>query len=271
MGAREGFAAVAIPILAAAIWWLPEAVFLVVLGAVVVTAADEMLTMARGAGLAVGRWLPLVLLAALLIAAWVQGIAGLAVATIVVVLALPTAQMTHPRAPDGGLAASAVGTFVVLYVGCCGTCLGWLRILPDDGTLGVRLLFFFLVSIWIGDSGAYYVGSHLGRHKMSPRLSPNKTWEGLAGGVVATLAAATAATAVLDLPFSWYHIAALAVILAVAAPVGDLVESMIKRDTRVKDSSTLIPGHGGAFDRTDSLLYAAPPVLGYLLATGLIG
>jgi phosphatidate cytidylyltransferase len=271
VGAREGFAAVAIPILAAAIWWLPATVFLILLGAIVVKAADEMLAMARGAGVAVGRWLPLVLLAALLAAGWSRGIAGLGVASIVAVLALPTAQLAHHRAPDGGLAAAAVGTLVVLYIGCCGVCLGWLRTMPDDSTLGVRLLFFFLISIWIGDSGAYYVGSHFGRHKMSPRLSPNKTWEGLAGGVVATLAAAAAAKTIFGLPFPWSHTAVLAVILAVAAPVGDLVESMIKRDTRVKDSSTLIPGHGGAFDRTDSLLYAAPPVLGYLLAAGLIG
>ena len=88
---------------------------------------------------------------------------------------------------------------------------------------------------------------------------------------LATFAAAAVSKLVFDLPWSWGHIAALAAILAVAAPVGDLVESQFKRDTKVKDSSTLIPGHGGFLDRTDSLLYAAPPVLGYLLAAGLIG
>jgi phosphatidate cytidylyltransferase len=105
---------------------------------------------------------------------------------------------------------------------------------------------------------------------MSPRVSPNKTWEGLAGSTVTTIVAAAVSKIVFGLPWSWGHTCALAVILAVAAPLGDLVESQFKRDTKVKDSSSLIPGHGGVLDRTDSLLYAAPPVLGYLLAVGLL-
>ncbi len=269
MGAREAVAVIAIPIVAVAIWWLPPAVFLILLGAIVVKAADEMLAMARGSGVPVGRWVPIVLLAGLLSAAWWYGAVGMAVAAVVTVLALPTLQLAHPTAPEGGLSAAAVGIMAVLYVGFCGACLGWLRVLPD-GTLGARLLFFFLVTIWIGDSGAYYIGSHFGRRRMSPRVSPNKTWEGLVGGVVASLAAAAASKPVFALPFGWADMAVLGVILAVAAPVGDLVESLVKRDTRVKDSSSLIPGHGGALDRTDSLLYAAPPVLGYLLAVGLV-
>ena len=105
---------------------------------------------------------------------------------------------------------------------------------------------------------------------MSPRISPNKTMEGLAGGIAATFIAAAAAAWALRLDVAGTHVAALAAILAVAAPVGVLVESLFKRDSGVKVSSALLPGHGGLLDRTDSLLYAAPPVLGYLLITGLI-
>lgn len=270
MGKREAFAVIAIPLLAAAIIWLPYWAFLGLLGAVLLVAADEILAMARGAGVALTRWLPLLTLAAVLVSSWRWGFSGMAAAATASVVILPALQLAHPRAPEGSLAGGAVACFTILYVGLCGACLGWLRVLPD-GDLGIRLLFFFLVSIWIGDSGAYYIGSHFGRHKMSPRISPNKTWEGLIGGVVATFVAAAGAKVLLALPFAWGHMAALAAILAVAAPLGDLIESQFKRDTGVKDSSTLIPGHGGFFDRTDSLLFAAPPVLGYLLVAGLLG
>ena len=270
MGKREALAVVAIPLLVAPIVWLPAVVFLGLLSVAVVLAADELLAMARGAGVAVGRWVPLAMLFAILVGSWRWGIAGMATTAVAAVIILPTAQLGHPRAPEGGLAGTAVACMTVLYVGLCGACLGWLRILPESD-LGIRLLFFFLATIWVGDSGAYYLGSRFGRHRMTPRISPNKTWEGLAGGATATFAAAAASKLIFGLPWSWGHIVALAAILAVAAPLGDLVESQFKRDTKVKDSSTLIPGHGGFLDRTDSLLYAAPPVLGYLLAAGLIG
>lgn len=269
MGKREAFAAVAIPLLAAAIIWLPSWAFLGLLAIALLLAADELLNMARFSGVAVSRWIPLVVLAATLASSWQWGLTGMAVAAIATIIVLPAIQLAHPRAPEGGLAGSAVSCLAALYVGLSGACLGWIRVLPE-GDLGIRLLFFFLVTIWLGDSGAYYVGSHLGRHKMSPRISPNKTWEGLAGGVAATFIAAVVAKLVFGLPLAWVHMAALAAILAVAAPLGDLIESQFKRDTGVKDSSTLIPGHGGLLDRTDSLLFAAPPVLGYLLVTGLI-
>ncbi len=270
MGKREGFAVVAIPLLVAAVIWLPPEAFLGILAIALALAADELLAMARGAGAAAGRIIPLAMLGVVLIGSWGWGATGMAVAALAVVIVLPTAQLGHPKAPEGGLMGTAVAVLAVLYVGLCGACLGWLRVLPEDG-LGIRLLFFFLATIWAGDSGAYYVGSHFGRHRMTPRISPNKTWEGLAGGVAATFAATAVAKLAFPLPWSWGHMAALAAILAVAAPVGDLIESQFKRDTKVKDSSTLIPGHGGFLDRTDSLLYAAPPVLGYLLAAGLIG
>jgi phosphatidate cytidylyltransferase len=270
MGKREAFALVAIPLLAAAIIWLPPAAFLGLLGIVLALAADELLSMARGSGIAVGRWVPLAMLVVVLAGSWRWGALGMAISAVATVIVLPTAQLGSSSAPDGGLTGSSVTCLAVLYIGLCGACLGWLRTLPE-GDLGIRLLFFFLVTIWVGDSGAYYVGSRFGHHRMTPRISPNKTWEGLAGGVAATVAASAAAKAIFGLPFSWVHTAALAVILAAAAPIGDLVESQFKRDTKVKDSSTIIPGHGGFLDRTDSLLYAAPPVLGYLLAVGLIG
>jgi phosphatidate cytidylyltransferase len=269
MGTREAFAVIAIPVLIAAVIWLPRPLFLGVLAAAILLAADELLAMARAAELAVGRWLPMVATGCVLAAAWGFGAVGVAVAATAIVVAVPSWQLRHPRAPEGSLTGAATAVLVALYFGLTGACLGWLRVLPE-GDLGWRVLLFFLGTIWAGDSGAYYLGKNFGKHRMSPRISPNKTWEGLAGSVVATGAAAAGLSALFALPWSWFHVGAIAAILVAAAPIGDLVESQFKRDTKVKDSSTLIPGHGGFFDRTDSLLLAAPPVLGYLLAAGLV-
>jgi phosphatidate cytidylyltransferase len=114
--------------------------------------------------------------------------------------------------------------------------------------------------VWIGDTAAYYVGSRFGRHKMAPTISPKKSWEGAA----ASLAAALAATAVWS---AWkldrvdLGLLAVAAGTAVAAQIGDLVESMIKRGTGVKDSGNVLPGHGGLLDRLDAMLFAAPVLL----------
>ena len=269
MPKRELFALVAVPAVVAAILWLPGWVVPGIVAGAVLVAGDEMLTMSRRAGARSGRWLPLFLLAALLASSWWFGAVGLVVAAALVVLVMPLAHLARGDGPAGSLAGVAVATFVVLFLGITGACLGWLRLLPSDGQ-AIPFFLFYLATIWIGDSGAYYVGSHLGRRAMAPRISPNKTWEGLTGGVLATLAAAAALKPAFEIALPWPHLAAVAVIVAVATPLGDLVESQFKRDTGVKDSSSLLPGHGGVLDRTDSLLYTAPPVLGYLLAAGVM-
>ena len=269
MGKRELLALVAIPVLVVAIVWLPPWVFLAVLGFGVVLACNELLDMARSAGFDVGRWLPLGALAALLATSWIWGVSGLAASVVSILIILPAVRLAYPDSPTGSLGGVAAESFAVLFLGVTGACFGWLRLWPGDPQ-GVRLLLFVLACIWVGDSGAYYVGKNFGRNKMSPRISPNKTWEGLAGGVIATYAAAVVAAVAFSPGLSPAPIAALATVLAVAAPLGDLVESQFKRDSGVKDSSSMLPGHGGFLDRTDSLLYAAPPVLGYLLVTGLL-
>ena len=266
---RELFALVAVPLLVGVIWWAPAWALLVVLGTATTIAADEFLGMARSSGVPCSRWVPLVLTVAVLAMSWIWNGPGLATAAVAVVIILPAIQLLNSDSPKGSLNGVAVSGFAVLFLGATGACLGWLRLWPDP-ELATRLLLLFLFTIWIGDSGAYYVGSRLGRHKMSPRVSPNKTWEGLAGGTIATVAAAAVINLIFSMPLPWIHLIAVAAILAVAAPLGDLVESQFKRDTGVKDSSMLIPGHGGFLDRTDSLLYAAPPVLGYLLIVGII-
>jgi phosphatidate cytidylyltransferase len=129
---------------------------------------------------------------------------------------------------------------------------------------------FLLCVVWAGDIAALYVGRAWGRHKLSPKLSPNKTWEGALGSVagsllvtggllgLAHLLAAQWNSAVLSYPEDLGYWLVLAAAVNVAAQVGDLVESALKRSAGVKDSGSLLPGHGGVLDRIDALLLAAP-------------
>lgn len=122
------------------------------------------------------------------------------------------------------------------------------------------VVFLLLAIVWLGDSAAYYAGSRIGRHKMAPVVSPKKSWEGSIAGFAVGLIAAVVWT-LLRLGRLDIGILLAAVITAVAAQIGDLVESMIKRGAGVKDSGTILPGHGGVLDRVDALLFAAPVLL----------
>jgi phosphatidate cytidylyltransferase len=122
------------------------------------------------------------------------------------------------------------------------------------------LVFLLVAIVSLGDTAAYYLGSQLGRHRMAPVISPKKSWEGAAAGFVASVLAA-AVWSVWKLERLDPKLLAVAAVTAVAAQVGDLVESMIKRGAGVKDSGHLLPGHGGVLDRLDAMLFAAPVLL----------
>ena len=119
------------------------------------------------------------------------------------------------------------------------------------------LVILLLAIVWLGDTAAFYTGRLLGRHKLAPIVSPNKTWEGAAGALLAGCAAGAVWSALRIGRVSW-ELIALAAATSVAAQFGDLVESVIKRGAGVKDSGALLPGHGGMLDRLDSLIFAAP-------------
>ena len=122
------------------------------------------------------------------------------------------------------------------------------------------LIFLLLAIVWLGDSAAYYVGSAWGRHKMAPVVSPKKSWEGAAAGFAVGVISAIVWSYV-RLGAVLPGMVALGAATAVAAQIGDLVESMIKRGAGVKDSGNALPGHGGLLDRIDALLFAAPVLL----------
>jgi phosphatidate cytidylyltransferase len=164
------------------------------------------------------------------------------------------------------MAAVTASVFCLLYVGMTLTAIPMLL----GETNGPSLITFLLCAVWAGDTVALYIGRAWGRHKLAPRLSPNKTWEGtlgsVAGSMLATgillalshLLAAKWDQAWLSYPEETWYWMAMAVLVNVAAQVGDLAESALKRSAGVKDSGNLLPGHGGVLDRIDALLLAAP-------------
>jgi len=157
----------------------------------------------------------------------------------------------------------------VLYIGWLGSHVAALRELPWSVhvpyALGMSfaLLPFFLA--WTCDTAAYLVGRAWGRHKLAPSVSPQKSVEGAMGGLLASVAAGAVARLWFAPYLSWGAALSLGALVGVFAQLGDLVESLLKRDAETKESSSLIPGHGGVLDRFDSLLFAAPLVYYFLV------
>lgn len=129
---------------------------------------------------------------------------------------------------------------------------------------GGYLIISVMVTIWVCDSAAFFGGTALGKHKLFPRVSPNKSWEGAIFGFVFAIITMVIAKFVVLNFLEWKDVFIIGLIVGIIGQIGDLVESLIKRDAGVKDSSALIPGHGGIFDRFDSLLFSAPVIYFYL-------
>ncbi len=154
----------------------------------------------------------------------------------------------------GGVSTVSVSV-TVLGVAWIGLGLAHALLLRDIDEHGVLAVFTVLLAVWAGDAGAYFIGLLFGRHKLAPTVSPGKTWEGLIAGIVATIGVTFLAlyeANFLSIPESLV----LGAVIAIAAPLGDLFESALKRDADVKDSGRLLAGHGGVLDRIDALLFA---------------
>ena len=152
----------------------------------------------------------------------------------------------------------------VAYVGVPCLAMAWLRAMPDDG---LATLLWVLALVWATDTGAYLAGRGLGGPKLAPRVSPNKTWAGLIGGMVAAAMTGVAASFLVEDALAWITVPVSAG-LAVVEQAGDLFESAVKRHFGVKDSSRLIPGHGGVLDRVDGLLAVSVAVAALSWAAG---
>ncbi len=183
--------------------------------------------------------------------------------TLGVLAAMTWHLLDYENGRDQAAADFAVTVSGIVYLGWIGSHLIDLRNLEN----GLWWFFIVLGSVWIADSFAYFIGVRFGKHRLSPRLSPKKSWEGYWGGVVFGTLGAVALTVVLGRlggpTLSWWKGAALGAALSILTTLGDLGESMLKRQAGVKDSGNLIPGHGGVLDRIDSWLWGG--ALGYFL------
>jgi len=231
--------------------------FIGIVAAAVAVATYELAgALDRGAGIRVA--LPPVLVGgqAMIWLAWPFGRDGVLAAF--VVTALVCLVWRFRGGIDGYLRDVTASVFTAAYVPLFAAFAGML-VLPDDG---VARVLCFMILVISSDTGGYIAGVLFGRHPMSPTISPKKSWEGFAGSVLAgVIAGVLMLTLMLD--GQWWHGALIGVVLVVTATVGDLAESLIKRDLGVKDMGTLLPGHGGLMDRMDSLLPSA--VVSWLL------
>ena len=294
-------AAALVPVVLLIVFKAPLWLFVPAIGAVTVIGLREYLSMIEASGAKAFRWptyiLGLLPLAALLAVSlpeiwhphylppdlpYQSDLLPLWLAVCFVAPAVFGVILVLQKELRNGMASVAACMFGIFYVA-----------LPLSLTVDLRddsskrfLLVFVLFSVWAGDIAAYYVGKNIGKHKLAPIVSPNKSWEGAVASVVASIGTAAIVFHFQNqithlfsgssglwkptlkiaqyVPVPWGHVIALGIITNVAAQFGDLFESALKRGVGLKDSGTLLPGHGGLLDRIDALLFAFPVVMFYI-------
>ncbi|HLW51414.1 MAG TPA: phosphatidate cytidylyltransferase [Candidatus Angelobacter sp.] len=297
-------AVVLIPLVLLVVFRAPLWLFALCVAAIIVLALHEYLNIAETAGLKPFKWLTYAVAMLPFVWQWIDGWSGrrtpfsllfpprlLDVLTATaVVFGIALVFRKDLRVGLGSVAVSSLG---VIYLG------GSLALLVCLRSELRILVVFVLFSVWAGDIAAYYVGRSFGKHKLAPIVSPNKSWEGAIASVVASIVVAALVfhyfrqiddlfaeknplrsywlfpipkSVELHRFFSvpWIHVFALGIVTNIAAQFGDLFESALKRGANLKDSGSLLPGHGGILDRIDALLFAIPVVWYYAQLTGFL-
>lgn len=230
--------------------WLATWLLAVIVAVAAVVAVLELHAAMARQGIAISRRVLVVAAPVMVLGAYLQGERLLVVAFGATVLA--TLLAVAVRGAEGFVRDATASAFVAAYVPFM---LGFamLMLREDDGAARVMALVLF---VGASDTGGYVAGVLFGRHPLAPRISPKKSWEGLIGSVLLSAGIGTAfLTQVMDRP--WWHGVVMGIVLALVATLGDLAESLIKRDLGIKDMSHLLPGHGGIMDRLDSVIPAA--------------
>jgi phosphatidate cytidylyltransferase len=261
-------ALVGIPVLLSAVWWGPPWLTLLVLVAALLGVREVYNLTPPG----VSR-LPFLLGALWAIALVLGGQAassaqGLLLTSLGISLAGSFVAILWLIAFYRGPNMAVAGCYLIgapLYVGFLLAHALVLRDLGNGDSLGRNWLLFALLVTFAADTGAFFTGRSIGRHRMAPRISPQKTWEGAAGGFILSVAAAIALGQLLELDTASWRYAGIGATVGVVSQLGDLFESKLKRLAHAKDAGSIVPGHGGILDRLDSVVFSIPAVY-YLVA-----
>jgi phosphatidate cytidylyltransferase len=288
-------AAVLVPVVLLILFKAPLWLFALAVAGIVLLAIHEYLSVMRSYGVEPVRWPTYVVSICLILGLlylgtefaymglpwkWAILFSPALIFVLPVIFGIP---LVFRREMRMALPAVASSAFAVLYIGLSVGLLIPLRHSPGNEFL----VPFVLFSVWGGDIAAFYVGRSIGRHKLAPVVSPNKSWEGAIASVLASVGVAALVFLYRDsinslfathhdvpiafsTTLSWTSVLVLGVLTNVAAQFGDLFESALKRGANVKDSGTLLPGHGGVLDRIDALLFAIPTVWYYATFTGVL-
>jgi phosphatidate cytidylyltransferase len=259
---RVGTAAIALPLLALLLFKAPPIATVAVIAVACAVGLWELFDMLDAGGLGPFR----IIGAACAAVLFVSVIRPLAAAPVLPAIALGIAAAALLRAKEmpKTVPAAAATLFAAAYIGALGATIAGLRLIAPDEAGAWRVL-MLLAIVMSTDTFAYFAGSAFGRHKLAPLVSPGKTMEGLAGGLLGGIVAALVVRryGLPEIPV--VHAIALGAVVAAFGVTGDLVESLLKRWSGVKDSGRLFPGHGGMLDRLDSLLFGAPVLYYYFL------
>ncbi len=194
---------------------------------------------------------------------------GLVITVLVVMFVFVAEIFRNRQTPIHNIATTILGMVYVALPMCLMALIPMLLQNPDwwNPEWNPLYFLFYLFLVWGNDVFAYLFGITLGKHRLCERLSPKKSWEGFAGGIAGSMAVGAIAAAVLGESYIFWI--GLAVIVALSSVVGDLIESMFKRDAGVKDSGNILPGHGGMLDRFDALIISAPFAIMYIVFTSI--
>jgi len=253
-----------IPFIVCLVLWAPSYLLAAVQIAITEAALWEFFRLAEGSGARVVRVPGYAFASAIAVLSLTGPISvWLLTAVVLFLLVLLGSAMLYHRELAGFLVSVSSTLLGVFYVAVPLSLLVWVCVRP--GGLGRLVILFGLVVVWTGDTAAFFVGRTWGQHKLAPRISPGKTWEGSAASLVSAILASLLFSRFFGREIGYSEAGLLAAVINVAAQVGDLAESALKRSAGVKDSSQLVPGHGGVLDRIDALLFAAPVLWYYWL------